>query len=162
MAIRRLFALLGFIFYISLTLITNQVMNKAILLILLTIPFFGYMQDSTQVESPKIVARLKIGSTIDFEDKQIKFVRVIEDSRCPKGVDCMWPGEIKISIGVYENGALTQEKELIFGAQAVHSDQMQNIIKTNKKAIYGYNVSPYPSSEKPIDPKTYFLELLIK
>ncbi|GAA4275185.1 hypothetical protein U6A24_17615 [Aquimarina gracilis] len=129
--------------------------------------FFGlvtwaYAQDSTKIEPPKIVARLKVGNTVDFGSKRIKFIKVTEDSRCPKGVECIWPGEAKAIIGIYTQDTLIEEKEFIFGAQAINENQIEKIIPIDKKTLYSYGLSPYPSSEKPIDPSSYYLELIIK
>ncbi len=121
-----------------------------------------FSQDSTSVESPKIVARLKVGNTTNFGSKGIKFIRVVEDSRCPTGVDCIWPGEVKALIGFYKNTTLIEEKEFVFGVKAINSDQIKELLITAEKMIYAYDISPYPSSEKPIDPTHYYLELLIK
>lgn len=137
-------------------------MYRIIILIFLTIPFTGYMQDSTKIDSLKKVARLNIGNTKNFDSKGIKFIRVTEDSRCPKGVECIWPGEVKAIIGFYENDNLVEEKEFVFGVKAINPDQIKKIITIQDKEVYVYNISPYPTSEKPIDPATYYLELLIK
>ncbi len=119
-------------------------------------------QDSMQVETPKIISKLKVGNTVKFNSKSIKFIKVLEDSRCPSDVDCMWAGEIKISLGIYDKNILIEEKEFVFGAQAINPENTTVLLKTDKKTILGYTVSPYPSSDKPINPTAYYLEFLMK
>ncbi len=137
-------------------------MNRIIILVFFILPVTGYAQDSTKIDALKIVSRLKVGNTTNFGTKSIKFIRVIEDSRCPTGVDCIWPGEVKALIGFYKNNSLVEEKEFVFGVQAINNDRIKEILSIEKKVVYAYNISPYPSSEKLIDPTTYYLELLIQ
>ncbi len=138
-------------------------MKQILILLLFFTPFVLITaQDSTHVDPPKIVSRLKVGKMKDFNSKGIKFVSVIDDSRCPKGVTCIWEGEVKIIVGFYQDGKVTEEKELVFSSKTINPDNMKELLVTDKKTIYAYTVSPYPSSEKPIHPSEYYLELLIK
>jgi len=137
-------------------------MNRLLFLICFIIPAVGYMQDTMEVEPPKNVTRLKVGKDIRFGDMCIKFIRVTEDSRCPQGVDCMWAGEVKALIGFYENGTLLEEKEFVFGAQAINKTQTKEIFVSPKKTMFAYHMSPEPSAEQRIDPKAYYLEFFIK
>ncbi len=42
----------------------------------------------------------------------LKFVELVEDSRCPEGVNCIWAGNAKVKISVSKNGADGQTIEL--------------------------------------------------
>ncbi len=42
----------------------------------------------------------------------VKFVELVEDSRCPEGVNCIWAGNAKVKISVSKNGANGQTIEL--------------------------------------------------
>ncbi len=42
----------------------------------------------------------------------LKFVSVVEDSRCPEGVNCVWAGNAKIKVAVIENGREVKTVEL--------------------------------------------------
>ncbi|GAA4276588.1 hypothetical protein [Aquimarina mytili] len=118
-------------------------------------------QDTLKADTPK-VTKLSIGNTIELNSNHIKFIKIKEDSRCPSDVTCMWAGQVTAIIGFYEKGVLKEEKEFIFGAQAINPDAIEEIAKTKEKTIYGYNVSPYPSSKKAIPTEEYCLELLIQ
>ncbi len=138
-------------------------MNTIITILLFITPFvFINAQDTTKVDAPKIICKLKAGNTIEFDSKSLKFVKVIEDSRCPSGVDCMWAGEVKILIGFYENNSLIEEKEFVFSGKAGTPNDLKEIMLLDKKTVYGYSISPYPSSENTIDPSAYSLELIVK
>lgn len=119
-------------------------------------------QDTTKIEIPKIISKLKIEHSLDFDSKSIKFVRVLEDSRCPTGVSCMWQGEVKILIEISENKKVIEEKELVFDSKSPSPDKAIQLLVTDEKTIYAFNVSPYPTSEGPIMKTAYFLELIVK
>jgi hypothetical protein len=138
-------------------------MKKTIFLILFVIPFVSLLaQDSTKVDPPKIITKLKVGNTVNFNTKSIKFLKVVEDSRCPSDVTCIWAGQVKIVIGIYKDELLIKEKELLFGANNINSDHIKEVLKIDQKTVYSYNISPYPSAKTPIIPSEYYLELLIK
>ena len=40
--------------------------------------------------SPQIVFKIALGETLTAGDVILKFVEVLEDSRCPKDVVCVW------------------------------------------------------------------------
>ena len=47
-----------------------------------------------------------IGQETEFSGKsvtKVKFAEVLEDSRCPEGVDCLWAGNARIALELYFN-----------------------------------------------------------
>ncbi|MEW7289265.1 hypothetical protein [Aquimarina sp. 2304DJ70-9] len=138
-------------------------MKHALLLLLLIAPFIELTaQESIKVDSQKTIVKLNVGDSADFNSKRIKFIKVIEDSRCPSDVTCIWAGQATASIELYEDGILKEEKELVFGAKAINPNNTKEVLVTKEKTIYAYTISPYPLSEKPIIQEEYCLELLIK
>ncbi|WP_108867892.1 hypothetical protein [Aquimarina aquimarini] len=138
-------------------------MKKIILSIWFILPFIvAYGQNSAEIETPKIITKLKIGNTANFGDKSIKFIKVTEDSRCPTDMMCVWAGEAKIIIAIYKGNTLIEEKKLVFGDQNINPDQIKELLTTPQKTIFGYKISPYPSSKTPITSSEYYLELLLQ
>lgn len=138
-------------------------MKKIIYLLLVFTPFFMNAQQTTKkVEAPKIITKLKVGTSINLETKSIRFLKVTEDSRCPTGVSCVWAGQAKVVIGVYENDALIEEKQIIVGANGFTPDKNKELLTSGEKTILGYNLAPYPSSGRKINSADYYLELLVK
>ncbi|SEM08271.1 hypothetical protein SAMN04487910_4094 [Aquimarina amphilecti] len=134
-------------------------MKQFIYLLLIFSSFLLKAQDTNKkVKSPQIVTKLKIGKKATFGNKSIHFIKVTEDSRCPKGVSCVWAGQAKILIGLYENDTLLEEKEIIIEIP----NKSKELLKSIEKTIYGYNLTPYPTNSEKIDPSTYYLELLVK
>lgn len=84
---------------------------------------------------------------------KIKFLEVIEDSRCPTGVDCIWAGNAKVKVKiigshssqVFEFNTNIGAKGDIFDGWAITIDKL----------------TPYPRADKEIDKKTYNVELSI-
>ncbi len=132
------------------------------LFLLLFSPILITAQDSTRVETPKIITSLKVGNTFSFATKSIKFVKVIEDSRCPADATCFWPGEVKIRIAFYEQNVLLEEKEFVFGTQNINPNRIKELLSIEQKTIYGYDVNPHPVTNSVIEPSDYQLELLVK
>jgi len=76
---------------------------------------------------------------------QIKFNRIVEESRCPKGIDCIWAGVAVAEIEITEK----TEKPILLnlatmGLQA-RSYQKSANIKGYTVALE--NVAPYPTAE---------------
>lgn len=44
--------------------------------------------------------RLALGEAVEREGHRIAFVSVVEDSRCPTGVQCVWAGTAKIQVTI--------------------------------------------------------------
>lgn len=131
-------------------------------IIFITPLYFLHAQDSIKVETPKIITKLKVDNRIDFDKKSIHFIKVINESRCPTGAQCIWAGQAIILIGIYENNILIEEKEITFGADGITPDSPKEILITDKKTVYGYQLKPHPSATAKTDFSNYYLELLIK
>lgn len=101
---------------------------------------------------------LKFGEVvlIKNENLKIEFLNVFEDSRCPSDVQCIWTGQVKISLSVHKN----DQKNLgvyEFTMQA-GSPVVQNI---EGYAIKLISVNPYPVSTKKIEKSEYSLTLFV-
>lgn len=57
------------------------------------------------------VAEAKLGQTIDFGPANVTVVKVLEDSRCPVRVQCVWAGRVKVAVRI-ENRDGTSVREL--------------------------------------------------
>jgi hypothetical protein len=97
------------------------------------------------------------GQTMACEgsDLQLTFVEVKDDSRCPKGVDCIRAGEAHVIVKV--TGASTEEVTLEIGAgQQTNPSQF-----TNSYQIQATALEPYPEDGKKTEPADYRLSLRV-
>lgn len=84
----------------------------------------------------------------------VKFDRVVEDSRCPSDVDCVWAGRIVIELKVVIDGV----------AQTV---TLSSISEEEQVTVGNYvitmgAVTPHPVSTVVIQPHEYRVDLLIE
>ena len=86
--------------------------------------------------------QIKVGfgqlKTVPGTRIKVKFISVVEDSRCPTGVNCMWAGNAKIKIQISKSGKAAKAFELnTFGEQ-----QQTALFEGYEIRLVGVN--PYP------------------
>jgi len=69
---------------------------------------------SVSVVSAKQV-QVQINSETRINGLRIKFIDMIEDSRCPRDTQCIWAGNAKIKIGLSSSGRSKKQVELNTG-----------------------------------------------
>lgn len=131
----------------------------ALLLSLITL--IGYSQESP-APSPMIVVKVLVGETISIENHTIKFINVIEDSRCPKDATCIWAGRAKILVEISSENKETIQKELIFGKANQGESNDLELFNTNNKKVKAYQLNPYPVSNIPNDNSDYVLLMKVE
>lgn len=103
---------------------------------------------------------LSVGQEVSTADGKlkIKFVSVAEDSRCPKGVNCIWAGNARVVLQVGKNNGAGVKLELNTspreGASAGGGAHGQYLIKL-------VEVAPYPVAEQPVKPRSYAVTLVV-
>tara|TARA_R110000851_G_scaffold234483_1_gene386929 strand:- start:279 stop:593 length:315 start_codon:yes stop_codon:yes gene_type:complete len=92
---------------------------------------------------------------------QLVLKEVLADSRCPEGVRCIWMGEIKVVVSVYEGKKLIKEEELVVSEKndQINKEWFMNYLPPNQKNIKSINVVPYPKEGVTIDPKAYYIKI---
>lgn len=133
-------------------------MKKFIYLALFLFGTVSYAQDKSndKVKTPKIVTKLKANESYKTNNIEVKLVEIVEDSRCPEGVSCMWAGEAIVLIDIFKDGEKVERKKVTFNSE----DPM--IFSSEKLTIKGLNVMPYPKDGEKINPKDYYLQLDVK
>jgi len=119
-------------------------MKNSLFAILILISSLSFGQDSPK--TPKIGVKLPEGETVVLKGVSVKFLEVIEDSRCPEGVNCMWAGRAIVKAEVTSNGK-TEEVTLIFGETRPGEEKNTNLFTSDKFVINGLTLNPYPTSE---------------
>jgi len=131
---------------------------KAISLYIVLICFCAFAK--AQNETPEEVVdtveiKLGVGERQEIKTIEVTFLEVIEDSRCPKDVECVWAGQAKIKIRVKEKGKESIEKEIVFNA----SGKSLYVHKTETVVIKAMRLSPYPETSLAVNKRVYYLEL---
>ncbi len=131
----------------------------SILLILLTI--IGCTSNKKAITSEKETS-ISLGETITIENHQITFIKVLEDSRCPKYTTCVWAGRAKVLVEISVKGKESLQKELIFGQLKQGESKDLTLITSKEKKVTGITLNPYPSSEDSGTKKKYQLVVSIE
>lgn len=130
-------------------------MKKSILLLLIMVATATFAQES-KIETPKIAVKVAMGETVKMKNVAIKFVDVLEDSRCPKFTDCIWAGRVKALVEVTANGT-TEQQTLIFGAVKPGEEANTNLYNTADFSINAIEVNPEATIETNADDREYVL-----
>lgn len=85
---------------------------------------------------------------------KIKFLSVVEDSRCPEGVNCIWAGVAKIKIQLRKTGKPAKEFEL-------NTNQTDKTITFEGHTIKLVTLTPYPKSGTATNSAAYSATLTI-
>ncbi|THH37854.1 hypothetical protein [Neolewinella litorea] len=107
------------------------------------------MAEGTHVASPDEEIQLQVGDRLRADpraDDFFTFVKVLEDSRCPRGVQCIQAGRAVVAVQVMRDGTLTEETVTIDG----------NALATDQGPLQLVHLEPYPDASVP-DPGPYRL-----
>jgi hypothetical protein len=106
---------------------------------------------------------LQKGELLNFGDKSVKFLKVISDSRCPEEVTCIWAGEAKLLIGVFEDKKLLKEMIVTHSTLNIpYNIPLKFSSEGIAYSIAGLELFPYPTTEAKIPEGEYFLKIRVK
>ena len=86
-------------------------MKNLILALILTLAFGSVFQTEAKTEK-QIKVQINSQKNVPRTKMTIKFVSLVEDSRCPEGVNCIQAGNAKIKVTVKIRGAESKTFEL--------------------------------------------------
>jgi len=122
-------------------------MKNTLFILFVIIASIGYSQEEPAT-SPKIAIKISLGESIALENHTVKFVEVLEDSRCPKNTTCVWEGRARVLVEVTEKGKEAYKKTLIFGKTMQGESQNKVLFSGKDSNVIGMNLNPYPNSEE--------------
>ena len=134
-------------------------MKRLLLYLMIMLPVLSGCTGSPAVTKPALGQEfsLAIGqsATIAGEDLTIGFKDVVEDSRCPKNVTCIWAGRVSCIIDVSQAGKTEQtvltEPGLTGGT----------VPEEYRNYTFAFRVEPYPEAGKQIAKSDYRLFLTV-
>jgi len=100
---------------------------------------------------------LSIGQTANIkgQDLQITFEDVIEDSRCPSDVTCIWAGRVSCIIKIVGDSSPYRMVLTEPGLSAQYTSV------TYREYQLAFHVSPYPEAGQAIQKSEYRLQLIV-
>jgi hypothetical protein len=103
--------------------------------------------------------QLKLGekAVVKRRNLIVQFLKVKEDSRCPKNLDCLWAGQATVVVNVVQNGKSLGNLEL------TRSANQSTVVS---KPLTGHhlklvNLLPYPVANQPISAASYVASFVI-
>ena len=91
------------------------------------------------------------------DDLMLRFTSVLEDSRCPKQVLCVWGGQGVVQIQVQQNGSPPTSSVL----NSIPSLKQDTVVYMNY-SIRFLDLAPYPDDpQTPIPPGAYTITLVV-
>jgi len=92
---------------------------------------------------------------IKGEDLKIKFVKITEDSRCPKGATCIWTGEVSCVVELISKGPSQFVTLTEPGLKEGYTEEKF------ENYIFKFRVTPYPEVGSKIPEENYRLNLIV-
>lgn len=92
--------------------------TKIFLTLILTFAFGAFLTIQAQPARQEQKVQINKQKKFSRSNLTVKFIELVEDSRCPKDVDCVWAGNAKIKVEVKRSGAAKEIIELNTGINA--------------------------------------------
>lgn len=100
---------------------------------------------------------LEIGQSVSVEEEiKVKFIEVVNDSRCAKGTTCIWQGEVTCIVEITYLESLHRK---ILTQPGLTQEPSSVVFK---EYSITFNVKPYPELGKDIKTDEYRLQLVIE
>jgi len=131
-------------------------MKPIIYLMLLMLPLTSCAQGLTNEKTHDLM----IGQRLQLGDYILIFQEVEEDSRCPKGTNCIWAGRAIVKLSIVTPGKETQEHTAIFGQTKGGEKANTTVIQDGSYTVELTKLLPYPQADKEMGP--YVLKLVEK
>ncbi len=116
---------------------------------------------STKFDADVLIIDATDKSAINNE-LSFKIEKIISDSRCPEGVQCVRAGEVKLTIGVYESNSETEEVDLVIDYRNFEQNKtfFESKIPLKNKKIEAIQILPNRIAGKNIEENEYQLKLI--
>ncbi|NNK87296.1 MAG: hypothetical protein HKO90_03355 [Flavobacteriaceae bacterium] len=133
-------------------------MRSVIFGLVLCLCTLGFTQDKSYVS---YFTTLNYGDTFTQGELQVVFVKLVNDSRCPKSVSCIRAGEAIIEVDIYIRGEFVETRELVFPAEGTLSEKNNLMFNNDDIRLVGIALNPYPEAPGQLSESDYSLEIKI-
>lgn len=92
---------------------------------------------------------------------QLVLKQVVNDSRCPEGLNCIWAGEASAIVSVYKDSKLIEDNTMVFSMKNEQENLkwFANYLPEKQKKIKSVSVFPYPKKGVKINAKESYLKI---
>ena len=138
-------------------------MLKSLFFLFLFSVTIGFSQEDSALEAPQIVIRVPLGEAVEIDDITVRFSKVLEDSRCPRNVQCVWAGRAKVEVEIIEAKKDVVKKELVLGQTRGAEISDKVIFTSENMTVKVKHITPYPDEPgQKLDYKLLISKLKIK
>lgn len=97
-----------------------------------------------------------------FNDYAFEITKILSDSRCPEGTNCIWAGELVVEVSVWQKNQFIESSVLTFSPKTRDENLawFSKFVSENKK-VKSYKISPV-KTEKSLELKDYKIELVLE
>lgn len=121
---------------------------------ILTFVFGGFVQAKPQTNQ-QLKLTVNQQKTVTKDRLKIKFISVVEDSRCPTDTNCIWAGNAKVQIKVSNSKGASKTFELNMNLEP-------NIVSFADYEIKIINLTPQPASNIRINRNGYTATFVLR
>ena len=101
---------------------------------------------------------LKVGEATFVENVEIRFSGVLEDSRCPADVQCVWAGNAKAALGVGPRRGTQGPTDQVL----LNTTEGEDTGESWGLQVTLIDLTPVPRSTQPIPPENYVIRLKVE
>lgn len=97
----------------------------------------------TKTVEPGGEVTLAPGETVSVKaaDMKVRFLGVTEDSRCPRDVNCIWAGQVKVRLEIRSRHAASQP-EIAEGGSVVESGYRVTLVRVEPRPVSTARIAP--------------------
>ena len=128
-------------------------MKRSISAIFLFLLAIGAYAQEDQVHPPQIGISIPLGEEATLHGTTVRFDKVVEDSRCPTSVDCVWAGQAIVRLTVSKEQGGSFVKEVTIKADTAGREEALLLAAAKGYKVYALALKPYP--ENPGEPLDY-------
>lgn len=119
---------------------------------------FSFLQKEGPVQNSASVV-LQSGERAMVGPFLIEFREVLSDSRCPKGVACIWAGEAKVLMAVYRDNKFLGVEILTLSNSGSEISRLGEYFSGISLSLAVRALKPYPEIDEKIPLEDYSLSL---
>lgn len=121
---------------------------KIVFLSLVFTAFIVFAPANATAQGLQVSIRMHKEKSVPYTGLKIRFLELVEDSRCPEDTNCIWAGNAKVKIWVQSAGKRPETFEL-------NSLTAPQVVENGGYEIRLASLTPNPRSNVKTDPKRY-------